>query len=109
MKGAGVFYVYALKDPRSGRPFYIGKGTGIRAWEHELRTDQSAKGKLIREIQAAGFEVLTVKLVEALSEADALRVESELISAFGTQNRGGLLTDVVTPSGAHALRARGLG
>ncbi len=101
MKTRSVFYVYALKDPRSNpaRAFYIGKGTGTRAWEHELQIDQSAKGRRISEIHKAGLKVLTIKLVEGLSEPEALRVEAELIGAFGTQDRGGLLTNVVVPSG----------
>jgi uncharacterized protein len=91
VKDQSIFYVYALKDPRSNPavPFYIGKGAGTRAWDHELRVDQSLKGERTREIHAAGLEVLTVKLVEGLSEFEALRIEAELISAFGTQDRGG--------------------
>lgn len=66
MKDQSVFYVYALKDPRvsPASPFYIGKGAGTRAWDHEIRIDQSAKGKRIRQIQTAGLDVLTVMLVE---------------------------------------------
>ena len=81
MKDQSVFYVYALKDPRwsPARPFYIGKGAGTRAWEHELRIDQSAKGERIRQIHGAKLQVLTVKLVEGLSEAEALRIEAELM------------------------------
>jgi hypothetical protein len=30
------FYVYRLIDPRDGSTFYIGKGTGKRAWSHEI-------------------------------------------------------------------------
>jgi hypothetical protein len=108
VKDQSVFYVYALKDPLSSpaRPFYIGKGAGTRAWEHELRVDQSAKGKRIRQIHAAGLDVLTVKLVEGLSESEALRVEAELISAFGTQDRGGFLTNAVVPTGVVLSRSR---
>lgn len=109
MRTQSVFYVYALKDPRTtpAQPFYIGKGAGTRAWDHELRADLSAKGRLIREIQGAGQEVLTVKLVEGLTESEALRVEAELISAFGTRDRGGLLTNVVVPSGTRIHSNRG--
>ena len=110
MKDQSVFYVYALKDPRvsPARPFYIGKGAGTRAWEHELRIDQSAKGERIRQVHAAGLQVLTVKLVEGLSEAEALRIEAELISAFGTEDRGGLLTNAVVPTGVKLNRSRGM-
>jgi uncharacterized protein len=110
VKDQGVFYIYALKDPRSNpaRPFYIGKGAGTRAWDHELNADQSTKGKRIHQIHAAGLEVLTVKLVEGLSEAEALRIEAELISAFGTEDRGGLLTNAVVPTGVALGRSRGV-
>ena len=110
MKDQGVFYVYALKDPRlnPARPFYIGKGAGTRAWDHELHADQSAKGERIHQIHDAGLEVLTVKLVEGLSEAEALRIEAQLISAFGTEDRGGLLTNAVVPTGVALGRSRGV-
>ncbi len=94
------FYVYALKNPliSPAMPFYIGKGTGIRAWEHELVTDTSSKGKKISEIHAAGKKVLVTPLVEGLTELEALRIEAEMISAFGTESTGGVLTNAVTPN-----------
>jgi hypothetical protein len=97
-----VFYVYALKDPRStpAKPFYVGKGTGSRAWEHALRLDQTRKGQRIREIHEAGHQVITTMLVEGVNESDALKLEAELISAFVTEGHGGILTNTVVPIGA---------
>ena len=39
------------------------------------------------------------RLVEDLSEVHALKLEAELISAFGTEATGGPLTNAVLPSG----------
>ena len=53
------FYVYALKDPRQkpAKIFYIGKGTGNRAWEHQLHIDESEKGQVIQAIFDAGLKL----------------------------------------------------
>jgi hypothetical protein len=95
------YYVYALKDPRSSpaKPFYVGKGTGTRAYDHLIRPDGSIKGQRIREINEAGYQVLVTQLVDGLSELQAIKIEAELISAFGTVHTGGLLTNTVIPSG----------
>ena len=95
------YYVYALKDPRSSpaKPFYVGKGIGTRAYDHLVKPDSSAKGDRIREILAAGREVLVTRLVDGLTELQALKVEAELISTFGTVEAGGFLLNAVLPSG----------
>jgi hypothetical protein len=43
--------------------------------------------------------VLVARLVDALTEAQALKIEAELIAAFGTLETGGLLTNAVMPTG----------
>lgn len=93
--------VYALKDPRSSPavPFYVGKGTGVRSHDHDVRPDDTPKGQRIQEIQAAGHQVIIARLVEGLTEVQALRIEAELIAAFGTLATGGLLTNAVMPAG----------
>jgi len=95
------YYVYALKDPRVSPaiPFYIGKGVGTRAHDHLIRPDRTRKGEKIKEIQASGVDVLVTRLVSELTEEQAIRVEAELIGAFGTVDSGGILTNSVLPSG----------
>ena len=97
----GAYYVYALKDPRKSpaMPFYIGKGVGNRAWDHELNPDDTRKGRRISEIQKSRHKVLVSKVCEDLTEMQALKMEAELIATFGTEETGGILTNSVVPSG----------
>jgi hypothetical protein len=95
------FYVYAIKDPRSSpaKPFYIGKGAGSRAFDHLISPDSTRKYKRIKQIIDSGHKPLIDILVEDLTEAQSLRLEAELIAAFGTEDTGGPLTNAVVPSG----------
>ena len=94
------FYVYALKDPREkpAKAFYIGKGTGNRAWEHQAQNDDSEKGMVIQSIHSSGNRVLHTVIADNLTEEQALKIEAELISAFGIRRYGGLLTNRVQPN-----------
>ena len=94
------FYVYALKNPmeKPSKPFYIGKGTGNRAWEHQVNIDDSDKGCLIQKIKDAGHNVIHIIIADNLTEQQALKIEAELISAFGIRSQGGLLTNRIRPN-----------
>ena len=80
------FYVYRLIDPRVGQPFYVGKGKGRRAWQHERdvaqgRVCNERKSARIREILGCGLRV-TVEIVECYDlEEDAYEHEVELIAS----------------------------
>jgi hypothetical protein len=87
------------------RADYIGKGTGTRSFDHLVKPDETRKGLRIKEIEASGAKVLVSRLVDSLSEHQAIRLEAELISAFGTVDSGGLLTNTVLPTGL-AKKAR---
>ncbi|MFK5913616.1 MAG: GIY-YIG nuclease family protein [Woeseiaceae bacterium] len=98
---SNTYYVYALKDPRvnPAKIFYIGKGTGSRAWEHTINVDDTRKGIFIQEIIDSENNVIVTQLVSDLTEMQALKIESELISSFGTIDSGGVLYNTIVPSG----------
>jgi hypothetical protein len=104
------YYVYALKDPRSSpaQSFYVGKGTGSRAYDHLVTPDRTRKYVRIKEILDAGARPLIDILVEDLTETQALRLEAELIAAFGTEDTGGLLMNSVVPTGIGGKKRRNM-
>src|SRR5690606_33519593 len=70
--------------------------------------DDSKKGSKISEIVASGRQVLVTRLVDEITEEQALRIEAELIAAFGTVDTGGVLLNSVLPSGLASKSRRSL-
>lgn len=80
----GEWYVYALVDPRDQGIFYIGKGKGRRAFQHELeakrgRVRNAKKYERIQQILSDGQEVHVEILATFDDEEAAYSHEAELI------------------------------
>ena len=85
------YYVYALRDPRNGEIFYVGKGRRSRAYQHAkhaLRVgsgESRAELKLgrIQKIHASGREVAVEIIRHGLpNEETAFEVEAAVIDVF---------------------------
>lgn len=93
------YYVYALRDPRNGRVFYIGKGIGDRINAHVREAGKNpeserAKLRTITEIEAGGLRVDLLFLRTGIhDEHTAFAVEQAVIDAFAAD--GHQLTNLV--------------
>lgn len=80
-----MFYVYELRDA-TGKPFYIGKGNGLRMHQHEHQARNGRKSKLaakLRKMQRLGQKVLKVVVLDTDNEAEAFTEEKRLIAHYG--------------------------
>lgn len=94
------YYVYMLVDPRNNRPFYVGKGTNNRVFDHILQALNNCSEKknekldTIRSIYNDGFEVEFLIVHHALDEKSALLVESSLIDTLNKMSVDVSLTNI---------------
>ena len=83
-------YVYLLVDPRTGRPFYVGRGRNDRCFRHVRAARAGAEGQAkypmlerIREIESGRRTVRIDILRHGLSPDEALLVEAATHDALG--------------------------
>ncbi|MBI3732599.1 MAG: hypothetical protein HY259_03965 [Chloroflexi bacterium] len=81
------YYVYTLADPKTGKVFYVGKGTGNRVFAHATEAIRnpvkSDKLDRIRRIRASGRNVKYEIIRHGMTEKEAFEVESALIDFVG--------------------------
>lgn len=94
------YYVYALIDPFTQHPFYIGKGSGERYKVHLNETFKNTENKkkyaIIKSIRNKGSEPIIIKLLDNISEVNAYELEANLIQYYGRRDidEGGILTNI---------------
>lgn len=95
------YYTYMLIDPRTDSPFYIGKGTGDRAWSHldgKAGTYNTYKDNKINKILQLGL-CPHVEIVEYFEDEKlAYDSEARLIESIGLDNLTNICPDARPPS-----------
>lgn len=92
------FYVYELIDPENNLPFYVGKGTRRRCFQHMSVKDlqqHSHKTHTIRQILNKGLQVVVSVVLISLNELECLQHERTLIAKYGKRPQRGLLTNIL--------------
>lgn len=95
------YYVYQLLDPRTNLPFYVGKGTGNRAYSHNKFKDGNNnvyKDRYIRSIRRIGLEPIVDIIQHFDNERDAYNYEETLIESIGLDNLTNLVPNACPPS-----------
>jgi len=80
-------YVYLWSDPSNGEIFYVGKGTGNRAFSHFKESGDSDKVNKIEEIKKKGLEPKIEILVHGVNDERTIRkIEAAIIDLIDKTN-----------------------
>lgn len=104
------FYVYAHVDPIAGElnlgdmafnglPFYIGKGTGERAFDLKRNEGHGVELKILKDLGLHPESIVQI-IKSGMTEQEAYCFEAKLIHFFGTRFDGvknGLLVNLTKP------------
>lgn len=108
LQGLKTYYIYILRRP-DGRPFYVGKGTQSRVFQHETEARHQAKYSsnpykinVIQKIKRTNEKILYE--IDSLfdDEQEAYDRETVLIEGFGRLHEGGPLTNLAPGGGSTA-------
>lgn len=91
---SNIFYVYILFRPRTGIPFYVGKGCRDRWLTHGKSNHNTWKNNIIKKARREGLIIPRVKIAENLSEDNAFEIEAVFIKAIGRHPNGPLVNKV---------------
>jgi len=107
-----MYYIYHYIDPRTNLPFYVGKGTGERLYDHLYETEDNNENRhkfyKIQFLKNNGLEPIIVKVIENITDKDlAYKLETEEIIKYGRIGfeEGGILTNICL--GSHPPSPRG--
>lgn len=97
-----MYYVYKLINPITNAVFYVGKGSGDRAYCHQKFKDSNNnayKDNTIKSIHSCGLEVIVEFEHENILDEDyAYELEQALIEKIGISNLTNICLDSRPPS-----------
>jgi hypothetical protein len=91
MKNPDRFYVYCYAEPGKDHPFYIGKGSGERAYDHLRPSNLKRRSRMATKLRGMlrdGISAAIEFLHVSLAEPDAFALERVLIAKWGRLDLG---------------------